>query len=120
MIAWFEIPVNDMERACGFYREVLEIPVEIQDVNGLQMGWFMPAGGQGEPLGSLMKYESYVPSEKGVLIYLSSPDIEKALSKVEKAGGKVMVPKTMISENYGYMGVFMDSEGNRIALHSNS
>lgn len=120
MIAWFEIPVLDMERACAFYRNVLEIPVEIRDVNGLQMGWFMPADGQGDPLGALMKYESYVPSEQGVLIYLDSPDIKKALSKVEKAGGKVVVPKTMISEDYGYMGVFIDSEGNRIALHSNS
>lgn len=119
MVAWFEIPVTDMERAGNFYREVLGITVSIQDINGLEMGWFMPEE-DGEPSGSLMKYESYIPSREGVLIYLSTPDIKTALSKVEKAGGKVEMPKTMISEKYGYMAVFIDTEGNRIALHSNS
>lgn len=118
MVTWFEIPVKDMDRAKKFYEAVLEITITLHDFNGLKMGWFPEAGVEGVTSGSLILQESYVPSKEGVLIYFSSPDIEKALSRVEKAGGIIYQPKTMISEEYGYMGVFIDSEGNRIALHS--
>ena len=56
---------------------------------------------------------------EGPLIYLNgNPDVQNVLGTVEAAGGKVTVPKTEISPEYGYMGVFIDTEGNRIALHS--
>jgi len=55
----------------------------------------------------------------GPLIYLNgNPDVQIVLSRVEAAGGKIMVPKTEISPEYGFMAVFLDTEGNRIALHS--
>ena len=55
----------------------------------------------------------------GPLIYLNgNPDVQKVLDKVEHAGGKIMVPKTMISPEFGFMAVILDTEGNRIALHS--
>jgi hypothetical protein len=55
----------------------------------------------------------------GPLIYLNgNPDVQIVLSRVEAAGGKITVPKTEISPEYGYMAVFLDTEGNRIALHS--
>ena len=62
----------------------------------------------------------YKPSmTDGPLIYLNAnPDVQNVLNKVESAGGKILVPKTQISEDYGYMAMFVDSEGNRIALHS--
>ena len=120
MIAWFEIPVTDMERARKFYEEVLGVTIALHDINGLKMGWFPGAGNSEMPSGSLMQHESYVPSREGVLIYFYSDDIEKALSRVEKAGGEIYQPKTRISDEYGFMGVFIDSEGNRIALHSPS
>ena len=53
------------------------------------------------------------------MIYLNgNPDVQKVLDKVEAAGGKILVPKTEISPEYGFMAVFIDSEGNRIGLHS--
>ena len=56
---------------------------------------------------------------EGPLIYLNAnPDVQNVLDKVEAAGGKVMVPKTQISPEYGYMAVMVDTEGNRIGLHS--
>ncbi|WP_224491021.1 VOC family protein [Robertkochia flava] len=120
MVAWFEIPVTQMERAQQFYETVLEISINLYNINGLKMGWF-PGDGEGAPpSGALIQHESYIPSKEGVLIYFSCPDIEKALSKVEKAGGEIYQPKTMISDEYGFMGVFIDSEGNRVALHSSS
>ena len=55
----------------------------------------------------------------GPLIYLNgNPDVKIFLDRVEAAGGKIMVPKTEISPEYGYMAVFLDTEGNRVALHS--
>jgi predicted enzyme related to lactoylglutathione lyase len=55
----------------------------------------------------------------GPLVYLNgNPDLQNVLDKVEAAGGKIMVPKTVISPEYGSMAVFIDTEGNRIALHS--
>ena len=62
----------------------------------------------------------YKPSAtEGPLIYLNAnPDVQLVLDKVETAGGKIMVPKTQISPEYGYMAVLMDTEGNRVALHS--
>jgi len=62
----------------------------------------------------------YKPSSTdGPLIYLNgNPDVQNILDKIEVAGGKILVPKTQISPEYGYMAVFVDTEGNRIALHS--
>lgn len=55
----------------------------------------------------------------GPLIYLNAnPDVQIVLDRIENAGGKIIVPKTQISPEYGYMAVFIDTEGNRIALHS--
>ena len=62
----------------------------------------------------------YAPSSsEGVLIYLNAnPDVQTILDRVEAAGGKILVSKTEISPEHGYMGVFVDTEGNRIGLHS--
>ena len=55
----------------------------------------------------------------GPLVYLNgNPDLQNVLDRVEEAGGKIMVPKTEISPEYGFMAVIFDSEGNRIGLHS--
>lgn len=122
MVGWFEIPVTDMERAKKFYESVFEIEVQVQDFKELLMGWFPYAEGKSGAAGSLVQHKDwYKPSDSyGPLIYFSSKDVQLELDKVEKAGGQVIQPKTMIKEDIGYMGVFLDTEGNRIALHSRS
>jgi predicted enzyme related to lactoylglutathione lyase len=63
----------------------------------------------------------YHPGYQGPLVYLNgNPDLQIVLDRIPRFGGKVLVPKTQISEQYGYMAVFEDTEGNRLALHSNS
>ena len=64
--------------------------------------------------------EFYKPSSTdGPLVYLNAnPDVQNILDRIEKAGGKIAIPKTMISPEYGHMAVFIDIEGNRVALHS--
>jgi predicted enzyme related to lactoylglutathione lyase len=113
-VSWFEIPVSDMDRAIRFYETVFDIKLVRKSAGALDMALF-------PDIGSLVKYETfYKPSQDGVLIYLTaqSDDLATELGKVEIAGGKVLLSKRQISEEMGYMGLFTDTEGNRIALLS--
>lgn len=118
MVGWFEIPVNDMDRAKAFYESVFQVEIKIVDFGGLLMGWFPDRGEVQGAQGTLIKQESYIPSQEGTLVYFISDDVQNELGRIEAAGGKIYQPKTQISPEHGYMGVFIDSEGNRIALHS--
>lgn len=121
MVGWFEIPVQNMERAIDFYEKVLDLKLDRNQMGPLDMAWFPYAPeGQGSG-GSLVHFpDAYKPSSNGVLVYLSAPtgDLANELLKVESAGGKVLQEKTKISEEHGFMALLIDSEGNRVALHS--
>ena len=120
-VGWFEIPVNDMDRAIDFYEKVLDLKLDRNQMGPLDMAWFpyIPEGlGSG---GSLVYFpEGYKTSADGVLVYLTahSGDLANELSRVEDAGGKILQDKTQISEEHGFMALFTDTEGNRVALHS--
>ncbi|WP_298239154.1 VOC family protein [uncultured Algibacter sp.] len=119
MVGWFEIPVTNMDRAKAFYDEVFSINVSVQDFGGTLMAWFPFAEGSPGASGSLILNKAYVPSEsKGVLVYFSSENVDTEINRVESNGGKIIQAKTQISPDIGYMAIFIDSEGNRIALHS--
>ena len=119
MVGWFEIPVTNMERAKAFYNAVFNIEVQEMDFGGTLMGWFPFAEGKSGASGSLIQNAAYQPSEsKGVLVYFSSVDVSNELERVEGAGGKIVQTKTQISPDIGYMATFIDSERNRMALHS--
>ena len=119
-ISWFEIPVTDLDRAQKFYETVFDIKMIPLDMPQLQMRLFpiedpMNVGGA-----ICSNSDFYKPSDQsGPLVYLNgNPDVQLVLDRVKIAGGKVIIPKTQISPEYGYMAVFLDTEGNRIALHS--
>lgn len=116
---WFEIPAPDLERAKKFYETIFQMEVEVLDLGELKMGIF-PHQQVGAAL--CQHPTGYQPSEThGVLVYLNAnPDLNEVLHRVEAAGGKIIRPKTQISPEHGYMAVFIDSEGNRMALHSDS
>ena len=118
-VGWFEIPTTDMERAIGFYETVFDTKLSRNKMGDLDMAWFpMPEDGAGAP-GTLIHHKEYYhPSDKGTLVYFSSEDVNNELSRVEEAGGKILNSKTEISPDIGYMALFIDTEGNRIALHS--
>jgi predicted enzyme related to lactoylglutathione lyase len=118
-VHWFEIPAADMERAKTFYQGAFGI--ELQEVtlaNDLKLAMFPTEGGGVG--GALAEHpDFYIPGSEGPLVYLNAdPDLQEVLDRIEEQGGKVLVPKTQISEENGHMAVFLDSEGNRIALHS--
>lgn len=120
-VGWFEIPVTDMDRAISFYEKVFEFKIQKNVLGTLVMGWFpFQEDGLGSP-GSLVYHpDFYKPSTEGTLVYFTahSGDLSNEISRVEKAGGKVLQPKTQISPEHGFMALFIYSEGNRVALHS--
>lgn len=121
VLGWFEIPVTDMDRAIKFYETVFDFKLEKNNVGELDMAWFPWIDNKSGASGSLVKNEEfYKPSVEGTLLYFTaySGDLANELSRVEKAGGKVVMQKKLITDDIGYMGVFIDTEGNRIALHS--
>jgi len=119
-ISWFEIPSSDLSRATKFYETIFGVTLNPLDLPNIKMRMFpiedmMGVGGAIVDSGGFHR-----PSTtEGPLIYLNgNPDVQNVLDKVEAAGGKIMVPKTEISPEYGYMAVIIDTEGNRIGLHS--
>lgn len=118
-VSWFEIPVNDMESAIAFYEKVFDCKLERHQLGPIDMAWFPWNHEMGGAGGSLVKSEgNYQTSENGVLVYFSSKDVNQELERIPKAGGQVLQGKTLITIEIGYMALFIDSEGNRIALHS--
>jgi uncharacterized protein len=118
-IAWFEIPVLDMTRARKFYETLLSIKLNEFQVpgDGPLMAMFPADGGVNGALVCMPSF--YTPSHHGPLVYLNAnPDVQQALDRVAAAGGKVLVPKTIITDEYGDMAVIEDTEGNRVALHN--
>lgn len=115
---WFELPATDIERAKKFYDAIFQTDIQIMDFGGLKMGIF-PHHDVGA---ALCQHEAYQPSAThGVLVYLNAnPDLNEVLGRVEAAGGKIIRAKSQISPEHGYMALLTDTEGNRIALHSNS
>ncbi|MFI1745761.1 VOC family protein [Thalassobellus sediminis] len=119
-INWFEIPVKNYERAKGFYNTLLNIEIadhHMPDQN-IKYGMFPYDNDSNGVGGGLIEAEGQTPTTDGPTLYLNGgEDLSVSLSKVEAAGGKILMPKTDIGEN-GFMAQFTDTEGNRIALHS--
>jgi predicted enzyme related to lactoylglutathione lyase len=118
-INWFEILVNDINRAKTFYESVFGIKMETSSMMGMEMAFFPYEMGSGKAAGGLVQSPMHKPGLDGVKLYLNgNPDLSLPLSKVASAGGKVVMPKTKISDDIGYMAFFIDPEGNSIGLHS--
>ena len=116
-VGWFEIPVIDLDRAVAFYEHVFQITMVEQPKGKYEMAWFPMKEGAFGACGTLVMGEGHAPSPNGVLIYFSVPDVDAALMRVEDRGGRVLQRKSSIGE-YGFIGLLIDSEGNRIGLHS--
>lgn len=114
---WFELPVHDLSRAVKFYSHLFSVEFEIKEQGEYSMSLFPQEIGGG---GALMKGPGSVPSEYGPLIYLNANDkIPAMLARVEEAGGRIILEQTTINEEMGSFALYIDSEGNRLALHSN-
>ena len=117
---WFEIPALDIARASKFYETIFGIKMEkMQEMMGMKMAGFPADMGNGKASGALVQSAQHKPSMEGAVIYLNAnPKIQTVIDKIEKAKGKVLMPKTQISPEIGYMAFFVDTEGNKVALHA--
>lgn len=117
-VNWFEIPVTDFGRAKDFYSKIYDFDMPVSEMGHITLGFFLHEQGVGVG-GSICKGEGYEPSDKGALVYLNGgEDLSAVLSRVEEAGGTIAVPKTQITPEIGFFAVFVDTEGNRVAVHS--
>lgn len=117
LISIVEIPTNDFARAVAFYQSVLGVSIEEVDMDGITMG-VLPGNGEAVNV-ALVKGEDYTPTAGGVVVYLNAgEDLQLMLNTIERSGGKTVLPKTEISPEMGYFAHFMDTEGNRLGLHS--
>ncbi len=116
-INWFEIPAKNFDRAKKFYETVLDIKMMIP-FEGMKYAMFPADMQNGEIGGGLVEEQGYEPSQNGAVVYLNGgEDLSVPLSKVEAAGGIIILPKKSIGAN-GFMAMFTDTEGNRMAFHS--
>ena len=117
-INWVEIPVTDFKRAKKFYETIYGAEIQEMPMDDMEYG-VLPYDQEGNAVGGgIVKMEGYKPSADGTVVYLNGgEDLSEQLAKVEPAGGKIVIPKKDIGEN-GFMAHFIDTEGNRVALHS--
>jgi len=116
-VNWFEIATIDLERAKNFYGIVFDTQFEFVDMPGSPM--YMFAGNPEGPnaMGALVKSEDNLPSIQGTIVYFTCDDLAVEEKRVVENGGKIISPKYSIGE-FGFVGLFEDTEGNKIGLHS--
>ncbi|MBT5925748.1 MAG: VOC family protein [Verrucomicrobia bacterium] len=112
---WFDVPVKDLDRATTFYAEILSIQVSKQNFNDVEFSVLEHKDGNG---GCLVPRTEEVTSESGILVYFNVHGrLHDAVDKTLTHGGKIVLPIHPIGP-HGFRSIILDSEGNRIALHS--
>jgi uncharacterized protein len=120
-VSWIEIPVTNFNRAKGFYGKLYR-----EELKTIQMGGnpyaFLPYAEDKKMPGAgaaITEWPGFKPSQEGSLIYLyAGNDLNEMLSRVEEAGGKISTPKSFINNEIGYYATIIDTEGNKVGLHS--
>ncbi len=119
-VSWFEIYVQNLERAKKFYETVFQVKLEKlgqSGSSGIEMlGFPIVKGGHGAP-GALVKYDDFPSGGNSTLVYFGCEDCALEESRVKSAGGRVQKRKQAIGE-YGFISLVFDTEGNIIGLHS--
>ncbi|MFN2261499.1 MAG: VOC family protein [Psychroflexus sp.] len=115
-VSWFEIPAINFQQAVDFYNHIFNIKMETQFDDNYAMAFFPADKGVG---GAIVTGPNSIPSSLGPLVYLNArKDLNPILNRVEEAGGRIVMTKTLIDSESGHFAVFIDSEGNKLALHS--
>lgn len=138
LICWFEIPVKDMERAKWFYENVFDVGFDMQVFGGIQHAVFVNKRGGNFDITGALRDISENANERifGSVIFfdVNVTGIDNVLKNVEKFGGKILMPKTLlknklkdgritiaktyIDQQSGYVAYIMDTEGNKLGLYS--
>lgn len=121
-VGWFEIYVDDMERAKAFYKEILQVPLEDMPMatdEEMEMVAFPMKVDKPNASGALVKMDGFKPGGTGTLVYFSSWDCSIEEGRVKAAGGEVINTKSAIGE-HGFISLCKDTEGNMFGIHSMS
>lgn len=116
-VGWFEIYVQDMNRAKKFYESVFETKLEKLGPEDIEMWAFNMTQENYGASGALVKMEGTPSGFAGTLVYFSCEDCGIEAARAEKSGGTIFKPKFSIGE-YGFIALLHDTEGNMIGLHS--
>ncbi len=116
-VQWFEIATTDLERAKDFYSKVFNLEFQFLEMPDSKMYMFGAPDKVGSA-GSLVQSSASKPGADGTVIYFTCEDVATEAGRVEEAGGTLTIPKTDIGE-FGFFAQCIDTEGNRIGLHSN-
>ncbi|HVY30158.1 MAG TPA: VOC family protein [Polyangiaceae bacterium] len=116
-INWFELPTTDLDRAARFYEQVLGVSFKREHFAGTDMHMAVFQGEQESVRGALIADERRKPVADGTLVYLHAPKLDESLSRIERAGGSVVMPKTDIGDP-GFIALVRDTEGNVVGLHT--
>lgn len=117
LISIAEIPVSDFARATKFYEAILACHITEIEMDGVQMGVLPNEEDTVNVV--LAKGNDYKPTQEGAVLYLNAgQDLQPCLNKIETNGGHVILPKTSISPEMGFFALFIDTEGNKLGLHS--
>jgi uncharacterized protein len=119
-ISWFEIPVDDFDRAKEFYSTIFDYKMPEMTMGPVRMGILLYDQENGGVGGAIVEAEEgYIPSRLGPKVYLNGGNnLYNVLNRVEDAGGKRATPKFLVAPGMGYVASFIDTEGNEIYLHS--
>ncbi|WP_413585587.1 VOC family protein [Bdellovibrio sp. HCB274] len=118
MFNWVEIATEDISRAMTFYEKSFDLKFKTEEMGALKLAFF-PSGDMRSygASGALVKGPGYKPSADGSLPYIPVTDIDASLKKVQENGGRILATKKSIGQ-YGNIGIFQDTEGNHVGLHS--
>ena len=121
-VVWFEIYVNDLQRARQFYETVFDLKLNKvpmpNDNDDMQMLFFpMDQESKNRASGALAKMKGFEAGNNSTIVYFDSSDCSIEQARIEEAGGKIFKPKTSLGD-YGFMVLATDTEGNMIGIHS--
>lgn len=116
-VIWFEIYVQDMERARAFYESVFECELNALPSPGMRMLAFPSQMGRPGAAGSLVKMDGVASGGNSTIVYFACKDCAIEAQRARAAGGKVEREKMSIGE-YGFIALIVDTEGNIVGLHS--
>ena len=116
-VGWFEIYVQDMERARRFYESVFQVRLEKLPTSEIQMWSFPSLPEQPGAVGALVRVEGFPSGGNSVLVYFSCEDCAVIEGRVTTNGGRIQRPKMTIGE-HGFVSLIIDTEGNMLGLHS--
>jgi predicted enzyme related to lactoylglutathione lyase len=118
VVVWFEIPAADFGRAVGFYEKVFARKLKTEKIGKMDLAVF-PYDRELAISGCVLAGEGHKPAADGTMVYINvDDDLDDSLERVWSAGGRVTQPKTALPPGMGFFAHFIDSEGNRVGLHS--